>query len=239
MKTEKDTRDSGRTPAAGSVSRRAKRTEMIGTLAIAAVVLLTAVVMGLIIRNVRTRQRAETADRPQEERPVQRADAKVDKASAEKGSTLMMWEPTEQVTEPAEQQRDFMEEMPEETEEPQETVAEQGDDVSDTEWGQWPQGQAAIPGGFDDGRWGDLVDFLNLTQEESERLREGLRLRQERWQSMSDEQRQSEMARMRDRWQQWQGMSDQERQGVIQGAMQRFEDWRRSGQVELPYFFMD
>jgi len=99
---------------------------------------------------------------------------------------------------------------------------------------QWRMGQnsGAIQQGFGDWRsaWADL----NMTEEEQARLREGWLLAVERWQNMSDDERQVQIERMRADWGRWQYMSDEERQAASQRNRERFEQWRESGQIELP-----
>jgi TRAP-type C4-dicarboxylate transport system substrate-binding protein len=89
------------------------------------------------------------------------------------------------------------------------------------------------------GDWQNVWADLNLTPEEQARIREGFELARQRWQNMSTEEREAEMARMRDGWQRWQNMSDQERQDAMQRIRQQFEEWRRSGRAELPIPSLD
>jgi len=87
--------------------------------------------------------------------------------------------------------------------------------------------------------WQQLWADLNLTPEEMARLREGWRLAMERWQNMSEEERQAEMGRLRGMRIRWESMSDEERQQAIDRGRGRFEEWRRSGRVELPELTLD
>jgi len=80
---------------------------------------------------------------------------------------------------------------------------------------------------------------LDLNEEEQARLREGIALRMQRIQMMSEQERQEEMARMRQMGERWQVMSEPERQAVIQRMRDRFESWRRSGSAELPELSFD
>ncbi|HEX41750.1 MAG TPA: hypothetical protein ENN81_06775 [Phycisphaerales bacterium] len=97
---------------------------------------------------------------------------------------------------------------------------------------QWQFGQnAALVQQF-------LAD-LNLNEEEQVRLREGIAMRMQRFQTMSEQERQEEVARMRQMGERWQAMSEPERQAVLQRMRERFEDWRRSGSAELPELSLD
>ena len=87
--------------------------------------------------------------------------------------------------------------------------------------------------------WQRLLADLNLTPEEMARLGEGWRLARQRWQNMSEEERQGEIGRMQGMRTRWQSMSDEERQAAFDRNMQRFEDWRASGSVELPQLSLD
>jgi hypothetical protein len=87
--------------------------------------------------------------------------------------------------------------------------------------------------------WRQMWADLNLTPEEMARLREGWRLAMERWQNMSEDERQAEMGRLRGMRIRWESMSDEERQQAIDRGRGRFEEWRRSGQVELPELTLD
>jgi hypothetical protein len=89
------------------------------------------------------------------------------------------------------------------------------------------------------GAWRDVWADLNLTDEEQTRLREGFRLVRERWQNMSEEQRQAEIARLREMGARWQRMSESERLEASRRVRERFEQWRRSGEVELPELTLD
>jgi hypothetical protein len=61
----------------------------------------------------------------------------------------------------------------------------------------------------------------------------------ERFWSLSEEQRQAEMARFQDMRIQWENMSDEEREAAMGRMRDRFEDWRASGEVELPPMTLD
>jgi predicted Fe-S protein YdhL (DUF1289 family) len=87
--------------------------------------------------------------------------------------------------------------------------------------------------------WRQMWADLNLTPEEMARLREGWRLAMERWQNMSEDERQAEIGRLRGMRIRWESMSDEERQQAIDRGRGRFEEWRRSGQVELPEITLD
>lgn len=87
--------------------------------------------------------------------------------------------------------------------------------------------------------WRQMWADLNLTPEEMARLREGWRLAMERWQNMSEDERQAEMGRLNGMRIRWESMSDEERSQAMERGRQRFEEWRRSGQVELPEITLD
>ncbi len=80
---------------------------------------------------------------------------------------------------------------------------------------------------------------LNLNEEEQARLREGIALRMQRIQMMSEQDRQEEFARMRQMGERWQAMGDPERQAVIERMRDRFESWRMGGSAELPELSLD
>lgn len=88
-------------------------------------------------------------------------------------------------------------------------------------------------------RWRQVWADLNFTPEEQERLRAGWQLAMERFRSMSEEDRQAEMARFQDMRAQWEAMSDEERDEAMGRMRDRFEDWRASGAVELPELTLD
>jgi len=87
--------------------------------------------------------------------------------------------------------------------------------------------------------WRQMWADLNLTQEEIARLREGWRLAVEKWQNMSEDERQSEIGRLNGMRIRWDNMSEEERSQAMERGRQRFEEWRRSGQVELPELTLD
>ncbi len=87
--------------------------------------------------------------------------------------------------------------------------------------------------------WRQMWADLNLTPEEMARLREGWRLAMDRWQNMSEDERQAEMGRLNGMRIRWDNMSEEERSQAMERGRQRFEDWRRSGQVELPELTLD
>ncbi len=87
--------------------------------------------------------------------------------------------------------------------------------------------------------WRQMWADLNLTEEETARLREGMRLAMERWQNMSEDERQAEIGRLRGMRARWDNMSEEERNQAMERGRQRFEEWRRSGQVELPEITLD
>ncbi len=83
--------------------------------------------------------------------------------------------------------------------------------------------------------WADL----NLTLEEQARLGQGFGLAMQKWQSMSEEERQAETARLQAMRARWEGMSADEQREAMQRMRGRFEEWRQSGRVELPELSLD
>ncbi len=83
--------------------------------------------------------------------------------------------------------------------------------------------------------WADL----NLTEAEQARLRQGFGLAMEKWQNMSEEERQAETARLQAMGARWQAMSADEQREAMQRMRGRFEDWRQSGAIELPEMSLD
>ncbi len=87
--------------------------------------------------------------------------------------------------------------------------------------------------------WRQIWADLNLTPEEQARLRQGFGLAVQKWQSMSEEERQAETARMQAMRARWEGMSEDERRETMQRMRGRFEEWRQSGGIELPELSLD
>lgn len=87
--------------------------------------------------------------------------------------------------------------------------------------------------------WRRMWEDLNLTPEETARLRDGMRLAMEKWQNMSEDERQAEIGRLQGLRMQWENMSDEERQAAMERGRERFEQWRASGDVELPPITLD
>jgi uncharacterized membrane protein len=83
--------------------------------------------------------------------------------------------------------------------------------------------------------WADL----NLTPEEQARLRQGFGLAMQKWQSMSEEERQVETARLQAMRARWEAMSDDEQRETMGRMRGRFEEWRQSGGIELPELSLD
>ncbi len=83
--------------------------------------------------------------------------------------------------------------------------------------------------------WADL----NLTPEERARLAQGFGLAMQKWQNMSEEERQTETARLQAMRARWEGMSPDEQQETMQRMMGRFDEWRQSGSIELPELSLD
>jgi hypothetical protein len=207
-----------------------KKTSQVGTLIGMVVVLLAALAVGVGIRKVRLQQSPSQspAQRRQSEPTAVRATEDAKPADmTEQDEEFLQWLSEE--TARAEEMEAAVDEEYVSQEEPEVAVVEQ-EAATFEQPGQMGQG-------FGDWRsmWGDL----NLTEEEQARLREGFALAVQRWQNMSEEDRQAEAARMREGWERWQNMSDEERQEAMQRLRQRFEEWRQSGQVELPPLSLD
>lgn len=115
-----------------------------------------------------------------------------------------------------------------------ETAGKDVNEAAKTESGQERPAMAGGPM-----NWRQMWADLNLTPEEMARLREGWRLAMERWQSMSEDERQAEIGRLNGMRIRWDNMSEEERSQAMERGRQRFEEWRRSGQVELPEITLD
>ncbi len=87
--------------------------------------------------------------------------------------------------------------------------------------------------------WRQIWADLNLTPEEQARLREGFGLAMQKWQNMSEEERQAETARMQAMRARWEGMSEDEQRETMGRMRGRFEEWRQSGSIELPELSLD
>ena len=90
--------------------------------------------------------------------------------------------------------------------------------------------------------WGAVQQFfadLNLNEEEQARLRQGLALMRQQFESMSPEDQQAEMMRMAEIGRRWSNMNNQEREAVTQRMRERYEEWRRSDSIELPQLILD
>ena len=112
-----------------------------------------------------------------------------------------------------------------------------GEDVNGTAKTESVQERPPMGGG--PMNWRQMWADLNLTPEEMARLREGWRLAMEKWQNMSEDERQSEIGRLNGMRIRWDNMSEEERSQAMERGRQRFEEWRRSGQVELPELTLD
>jgi len=112
-----------------------------------------------------------------------------------------------------------------------------GEDVNEAAKTESMQARSSMAGGPIN--WRQMWADLNLTPEEMARLREGWRLAMEKWQNMSEEERQAEIGRLNGMRIRWESMSDEERSQAMERGRQRFEEWRRSGQVELPEITLD
>ena len=80
---------------------------------------------------------------------------------------------------------------------------------------------------------------LNLTDAEQARLAQGFELVRQKWQNMSEEERQAETARLRTMRARWEAMPEDEQREAMQRMRGRFEDWRQSGGIELPDLSLD
>jgi len=202
------------------------KTNRVVSVGLAVLVLGGALGLGYGIREIRSR-RSRTAWNVEQRPSVQRARQQhVVTESPE--ATLQPAEASLVVQEPSE---DDIDDMMVETEEP---VALEPDEAPADE----PPQQAAPTGAQMPG-WQAIWADLNLTEEEKARLREGFALAMRRWQSMSDDERATEMARLQSMRVRWENMTDQEREQASARMRQRFEQWRQSGQVELPELSLD
>lgn len=64
----------------------------------------------------------------------------------------------------------------------------------------------------------------NMSEEQRERFRAGMRERKERWENLSEEEREEYLARMRERRERWRNMSEEERQEFRARRRERRED---------------
>ena len=80
---------------------------------------------------------------------------------------------------------------------------------------------------------------LNLNEQEQARLQEGIMLRRQKFERMSEAERLEEFERMREMGERWQNMNEQEQNEVKSRMWERFEDWRRSDSIELPELTLD
>ncbi len=64
----------------------------------------------------------------------------------------------------------------------------------------------------------------NMSEQERQRFRAGMRKRQERWEGMSEEERQEYLAIMRERMERWRNMSEEEREEFRARRRERRED---------------
>lgn len=88
-------------------------------------------------------------------------------------------------------------------------------------------------------RWQSIWADLDLSPEEEARVREGFGLAIVKYMSMSPVDQAAERERMAQMRQRWEGMSDEEREETSGRLRDRFEDWRASGRVELPELSLD
>ena len=87
--------------------------------------------------------------------------------------------------------------------------------------------------------WQRMWMDLELTEEESARLRQGMALIWQRWMNMSPEERDLERQRLEGMRDRWEAMSEEERNEASRRMRDRFEEWRQSGRVELPELSLD
>ena len=80
---------------------------------------------------------------------------------------------------------------------------------------------------------------LNLNEEEMGRLQEGMMLRRQQFERMSERERMAEFERMREVGERWQIMSEREQDEVKRRMLDRYEDWRRSDSIDLPELRLD
>ena len=80
---------------------------------------------------------------------------------------------------------------------------------------------------------------LNLNEEETGRLQEGMMLRRQQFERMSERERQAEFERMREMGERWQNMNEREQDDVKRRMLDRYEDWRRSDSIDLPELRLD
>jgi hypothetical protein len=207
-----------------------EKKNQVGTLISVVVVLLAALAVGVGVRKVRLQQaKPEPPVQRQQSKPVAvraKEDAKPTDMTKQ-DEEFLQW--VGQETTQAEEGQTLVEEQ---------SVPQQGPEVAVVQEQPAPLEQPGqMAQGFGD--WRNMWSDLNLTEEEQVRLREGFAMAMQRWQNMSEEDRQAEAARMRAGWERWQNMSDQERQQVMQRMREQFEEWRRSGRIELPVPSLD
>lgn len=201
----------------------------LGALIACAAVLFAAFAIGVGIRTFRMREHGSS--RP----PVQSAAG----GSAPVGhETHDADEDTEQIMQWLDEEAAQAEAVDEDgrSEEPvaQEESSFAAVDSHDSETAAAPQEQIqGLPG------WRQVWTDLNLTEAEQARLREGLSLMWQRWQSMSPQDQQAERQRLSAMRQRWEAMSDDERQQASRRMRDRFEEWRHSDRVELPELSLD
>jgi hypothetical protein len=187
----------------------------------AIVVLVAALGLGLGIRKIR-QWRAES-----EAQQLVKPAAKQDESKAKMGAAPLV--------EAAEEEHVASAGLAEQTQaDAAETAAK---DVNATAKTDSVQERLAMGGG--PMNWRQMWADLNLTEEETARLRAGFQLARERWQNMSEDERQAEIGRLNGMRIRWDNMSEEERSQAMQRGRERFEDWRRSGQVELPEITLD
>jgi len=187
----------------------------------AIVILVAALGLGLGIRKIRT-WRAESQAKEDSKLAAKQGESKTKQAAAP-------------LVEAVEEEHVASAGLAEQTQADAAQTA--GEDVNEAAKTEPVQQKPLMVGGQID--WRQMWADLNLTPEEMARLREGWRLAMERWQNMSEDERQAEIGRLRGMRIRWDNMSDEERQGAIERGRQRFEEWRRSGQVELPELTLD
>lgn len=198
-----------------------KKTSSVVWAAGAVVVLVAALGLGLGIKKIRL-WRSEAASKPE----VKPAAKQIESETAAPAAVVEAVEEEPVVV---------VEEAAEEVEaEAEEIAEEEPNEVGESES---VASEAPMGGGF--GGWRGIWADLNLTEEEMGRLRQGFALAMQKWQNMSEEEREAEMGRLRGMRARWENMSEEEREGTMQRMRGRFEEWRESGQVELPEISLD
>jgi len=110
---------------------------------------------------------------------------------------------------------------------------------ADAAEGNEPAGEPAEQTATETKNWRTVWADLNLTDEEKDRLQQGVMQLIQKWQAMSAEEQQAERARWQDMRSRFEAMSEAEKLEVSQRLRKRFEEWRQSGRIELPELTLD